>query len=127
MLVFACSIIATSQCWLFAFRANTEGKYPRIQLPVSAQWSERLAYIYFAVKVQKKKYSRNLYIIESATDWSDAITISPNLHLNHIIYPRLIGIELIDTNAYCTVYNYFLFLYQDYCPPIMNILCRNII
>ena len=61
MLVFACSIIATSQCWLFAFRANTGQisvftfKYPylpsyvricpRIQLPVSAQWSERLAYI----------------------------------------------------------------------------------
>ena len=55
MFVFACPIIA-SQCWLFALRANT-GKisvlalkypylpsyiriFPRIQLPVSAQWSQ---------------------------------------------------------------------------------------
>ena len=51
MLIFACPIIANSQCWLFALRANTL-KYPylpsyiricpRIQLPVSAQWSQRL-------------------------------------------------------------------------------------
>jgi hypothetical protein len=55
MLVFACPIIAKSQCWLFALRANT-GQIsvfalyysylpsyiricPLIQLPVSAQWS----------------------------------------------------------------------------------------
>jgi len=35
MLIFACPIIAKSQCWLFALGAN-------IQLPVSAQWSRRL-------------------------------------------------------------------------------------
>jgi len=56
MFVFACPIKAESQCWLFAIRANTEQifvfalKYPylpsyirichRIQLPVSAQWSQ---------------------------------------------------------------------------------------
>ena len=47
--VCACPIIARSQGWLFAPRANT-GKYPylpsairicpQIQLPVSAQWSQ---------------------------------------------------------------------------------------
>jgi hypothetical protein len=56
MFVFVCSIIAESQYWLFALRANTGQisvfalKYPylpsyiricpRIQLPVSAQWSQ---------------------------------------------------------------------------------------
>ena len=55
--VFACSITARSQCWLFALGA----KYlylpsniricPRIQLPVSAQRSERLY-----VEVQGKSY-----------------------------------------------------------------------
>ena len=41
MFVFACPIIARSQCWLFALAANI-GICPRIQLPVSAQWSQRL-------------------------------------------------------------------------------------
>ena len=56
MLVFACPIIAKSQCWLFALRANMGQisilalKYPYlpsyirisplIQLPASAQWSQ---------------------------------------------------------------------------------------
>jgi hypothetical protein len=52
MFVFACPIIAESQCWLFVLRANIRIslKYPylpsyiligpRIQLPVSAQWSQ---------------------------------------------------------------------------------------
>ena len=57
MFVFACPIIAESQCWLFALflRANTGQisvfalKYPHLpsysicprnQLPVSAQWSQ---------------------------------------------------------------------------------------
>ena len=58
MFVFACPIITRSQCWLFALRTNTGQisvfalKYPhfpsyiricpRIQLPVSAQWSQKL-------------------------------------------------------------------------------------
>ena len=59
MLIFACPIIANSQCWLFALRAVFALKYlylpsyiricPCIQLPVSAQWSQRLY-----VKVQGK-------------------------------------------------------------------------
>ena len=43
--VFACPIIAKSQCWLFDLRANFSLEYPylpRIQLPVSEQWSQRL-------------------------------------------------------------------------------------
>ena len=43
--VFACPIIAKSQCWLFDLRANFALEYPylpRIQLPVSEQWSQRL-------------------------------------------------------------------------------------
>jgi len=52
MFVFACPIIAKSQCWLFALRANT-GQIsvfaPRIQRPVFAQWSQKLY-----VKVQGK-------------------------------------------------------------------------
>ena len=58
MFVFACPIIAKSQCWLFALRTNTGQisvfalKYrylpsyiricPLIQIPVSVQWSQRL-------------------------------------------------------------------------------------
>ena len=73
MFVFACPIIARSQCWLFALRANT-GQIsvfaltypylpsniricPRIQLPVSAQWSQRLY-----VKVQGKMIHKYICI-----------------------------------------------------------------
>ena len=71
---FACPIIAKSQCWLFALRANTGQisvfalKYPylpsyiricpRIQLPVSAQWSQRLY-----VKVQGKMMHKDMHKI----------------------------------------------------------------
>jgi hypothetical protein len=48
MLVFACPIIARGLCWLFALRKDIR-ICPRIQLPVSAQWSQRLY-----VKVQGK-------------------------------------------------------------------------
>ena len=45
MFVFACSIIAKRQCWLFAIRGNLPS-YVRIcscvELPVSAQWSQIL-------------------------------------------------------------------------------------
>jgi hypothetical protein len=71
MLSFACPIIAKSQCWLFALRANT-GQIrkqisifalyiricPRIQLPVSAQWSQRLY-----VKVQGKMMHKDMHKI----------------------------------------------------------------
>ena len=44
MFVFACPIIAKSQYWLFdqgKYGANTNIRIcPRIQLPVSAQWSQ---------------------------------------------------------------------------------------
>ena len=49
MFVFACPIIPNSQCWLFAFRANTGHisvfalKYPYVppnSTSVSAQWSQ---------------------------------------------------------------------------------------
>ena len=46
MLIFACPIIAKSQCRLFALKYPYLPSYiricPRIQLPVSAQWSQRL-------------------------------------------------------------------------------------
>jgi hypothetical protein len=70
MFVFACPIIAKSQCWLFAFRANIVFalKYPYlpsciricplIQLPVSAQWSQRLY-----VKVQGKMVHKDMHKI----------------------------------------------------------------
>ena len=70
MLIFACPIIANSQCWLFALRANTGKisvfalKYPylpsyiRIQLPVFAQWSQRLY-----VKVQGKMMHSDMHKI----------------------------------------------------------------
>ena len=77
MLIFACPIIANSQCWLFALRANIRIcpqifvfalKYPylssyirispRIQLPVSAQWSQRLY-----VKVQGKMMHKDMHTI----------------------------------------------------------------
>jgi hypothetical protein len=64
MLVFACSIIARSQGWLFAFRE----KYlyfppniricPEIQLLVSAQWSQRLY-----VNVQGKMVHKDMHKI----------------------------------------------------------------
>jgi hypothetical protein len=67
MFVFACPIIAKGQCWLFAFRANT-GQisvfaliypyFPLIQLPVSAQWSQRLY-----VKVQGKMMHKDMHKI----------------------------------------------------------------
>ena len=74
MFVFASPIIAKSQCWLFALRANSGQisvfalKYPylpsyiricpRIQLPVSAQWSQRLY-----VKVQGKMMHNDMHKI----------------------------------------------------------------
>jgi hypothetical protein len=74
MLIFACPIIANSQCWLFALRANTGQisvfalKYPylpsyiricpRIKLPVSAQKSQRLY-----VKVQGKMMHKDMHKI----------------------------------------------------------------
>ena len=76
MFVFACPIIAKSQCycWLFALRTNTGQisvfalKYPYlpsyiricplIQLPVSVQWSQRLY-----VKVQGKMMHRDMHKI----------------------------------------------------------------
>ena len=60
MLIFACPIIA-NQCWLFALRANTGANIricPRIQLPVSAQWSQRLY-----VKVQGKMMHNDMHKI----------------------------------------------------------------
>jgi hypothetical protein len=61
MFVFACPIIARSQRWLFAC---PQGKYggniricPRIQLPVSAQWSQRLY-----IKVQGKIIHKDICI-----------------------------------------------------------------
>ena len=41
MFGFACSIIAKSQCWLFAHWGNIR-ICPRIQLPAYAYWSQRL-------------------------------------------------------------------------------------
>jgi len=70
MFVFACPIIAKTQCWLFVLRANTylPSKYPylpsyiricpRIQLSVSAQWSQRLY-----VKVQGKMMHKDMHKI----------------------------------------------------------------
>jgi hypothetical protein len=67
MLIFACPIIVNSQCWLFALKANTgQISYlpsyiricPRIQLPVSAQWSQRLY-----VKVQGKMMHKDMHKI----------------------------------------------------------------
>jgi hypothetical protein len=74
MFVFACPIIAKSQRWLFALRANTGQifvfalKYsylpsyiricPLIQLPVSAQWSQKLY-----VKVQGKMMHKDMHKI----------------------------------------------------------------
>ena len=57
MLIFACPIIANSQCWLFALRANIR-ICPRIQLPVSAQWSQRLY-----VKIQGKMMHKDMHKI----------------------------------------------------------------
>ena len=74
MFVFACPIIAKSQCWLFTLGANT-GQisvfalkypylpsyiriYPLIQLPVSAQWSQKLY-----VKVQGKMMHKDMHKI----------------------------------------------------------------
>ena len=59
MFVFACSIIARSQCWLFALRANIR-ICPQIQLPVSAQcqWSPRLY-----VKVQGNMVDKDMHKI----------------------------------------------------------------
>jgi len=62
MFVFACPIIAKSQCWLFALRANIHifpqisVFAPPIQLPVSAQWSQRLY-----VKVQGKMVHKDMH------------------------------------------------------------------
>ena len=69
MFIFASPIIAKSQCWLFALRANIVAlKYPylpsyihicpRIQLPVSVQWSQR-SY----VKVQGKMHSLSRVVV----------------------------------------------------------------
>jgi hypothetical protein len=76
MLIFACPIIAKCQCWLYALRANSGQisvsvfalKYlylpsyiricPRIQLPVPAQWSQRLY-----VKVQGKMMHKDMHKI----------------------------------------------------------------
>jgi hypothetical protein len=62
MLIFACPIIANSQCWLFALRANIRicphiSVFPPvIQLPISAQWSQRLY-----VKVQEKIWIKSYF------------------------------------------------------------------
>jgi hypothetical protein len=62
MLIFACPIIANSQCWLFALIYPYLPSYiricPRIQLPVSAQWSQRLY-----VKVQGKMMHKDMHKI----------------------------------------------------------------
>jgi hypothetical protein len=74
MLIFACPIIAKSQCWLFALRANTVANiricplksvfaliypnFPPIQLPVSAQWSQGLY-----VNVQGKMMHKDMHKI----------------------------------------------------------------
>jgi hypothetical protein len=74
MFVYACPIIAKSQCWLFALRVNMRQisvfalKYsylpsyiricPLIQLPVSVQWSQRLY-----VKVQGKMMHKDMHKI----------------------------------------------------------------
>ena len=58
MFVFACPIIAKSQCWIFALRTNTGRICPLIQLPVSAQWSQRLY-----VKVQGKMMRKDMHKI----------------------------------------------------------------
>jgi hypothetical protein len=52
MFVFTCPIIAKSQCWLFALINRI---CPRIQLPISAQWSQRLY-----VKVQGKMMHKDM-------------------------------------------------------------------
>jgi len=57
MFIFACPIIAKSQCWLFALRANIR-ICPRIQLPVSAQWSQRL----YVLLVQRKMMHKDICI-----------------------------------------------------------------
>ena len=64
MFVFACPIIARSQCWLFAlthpdpYLPSNIRICPRIQLPVSAQWSQRLY-----VKVQVKMMHKDMHKI----------------------------------------------------------------
>ena len=61
MFVFACPIIARSQCWLFATHPYLPSHIricPRIQLPVSAQWSRRLY-----VKVQGKMMHKDMHKI----------------------------------------------------------------
>ena len=68
MFVFACPIIAKSQCWLFAIRICPPQisvfaliyPYlpPFIQLPVSAQWSQRLY-----VKIQGKMMHKDMHEI----------------------------------------------------------------
>jgi hypothetical protein len=74
MFVFACPIIAKCQCWLFALSGQISVfalfalKYPylpsyiricpRIQLPVSAQWSQRLY-----VNVQGKMMHKDMHKI----------------------------------------------------------------
>ena len=67
MLIFACPIIAKSQCWLFALWANMGQisvfaliypNFPPIQLPVSAQWSQGLY-----VNVQGKMMHKDMHKI----------------------------------------------------------------
>ena len=67
MFVFACPIIARSQCWLFAlWQIRNNYPYlpshiricPRIQLPVSAQWFQRLY-----AKVQGKLVHKDMHTI----------------------------------------------------------------
>jgi hypothetical protein len=58
MFIFACPIIGKSQCWFFDLGVNIR-ICPRIQLPVSAQWSQRLYY----VKVQGKMMHKDMHTI----------------------------------------------------------------
>ena len=62
MFVFTCPVIARSQCWLFALRANFDICPqisifdPRIELPVTVQWCKPLH-----VKVQGNFNQINLF------------------------------------------------------------------
>jgi hypothetical protein len=118
MFVFACPIIAKSQCWLLQISVFAL-KYPylssyicictRIQLPVSAQWSQKLYAILDCVQYRRVLHS-NFWTISSYL-WTilECVQYWRVLHPNFSI-PTSTGRYLLNDivmimKPYCTAFN----------------------